>query len=357
MNGYNDSYGDSLMTSPKSSAPAPSVAPTASSAEKSPPIVAALDMGASAIRLVVAELRPGEQPRVLEQASRGVLLGKDTFTHGRIGPATLEATLKVLEGFRRIMDTYGVARYRAIATSAVREAANRDVFLDRVRLRTGLDVEVVDGSEENRLTYVAVRAVLAGHDAMTAGTSLLAEVGGGSADLSFLRNGEPVHSGTYPLGAIRLRQSLASWHGSHEHRVRLLRRHVHNIVEDIAREIPLAEARHLIALGGDVRFLAARLNPDAGDVAVHTVTRQAFLDLLRRDVKARGRRPSRKRASAVGPGGDAGSGAARLSASSRARPRPSRSRSRTHRCGRGCSSTLRGRKPATESRTLAGRCW
>jgi exopolyphosphatase/guanosine-5'-triphosphate,3'-diphosphate pyrophosphatase len=267
------------MTSPKSSAEARSVEQTESSAEKSPPIVAALDMGASAIRLVVAELRPGERPRVLEQASRGVLLGKDTFTHGRIGPATLEATLKALEGFRRIMDTYGVARYRAIATSAVREAANRDVFLDRVRLRTGLDVEVVDGSEENRLTYVAVREVLAGHEAMTAGSSLLAEVGGGSADLSFLRSGEPVHSGTYPLGAIRLRQSLASWHGSHEHRVRLLRRHVHNIVEDIAREIPLAEARHLIALGNDVRFVAARLNPDAGEAAVHTVTRQAFLDV------------------------------------------------------------------------------
>ena len=119
--------------------------------------VAVLDMGASAIRLVVAEMKPGEPMRILEEASRGVLLGKDTFTSGRLGAATVEATLKALEGFRRIMDAYGVVRYRAVATSAVREAGNRDTFLDRVRLRTGIDVEVIDGSEENRLTYLAVR--------------------------------------------------------------------------------------------------------------------------------------------------------------------------------------------------------
>ena len=56
-----------------------------------------VDMGASAIRLVVAEAQPGEPLRILEEATRGVLLGKDTFTHGRIGAATVEATLKALE--------------------------------------------------------------------------------------------------------------------------------------------------------------------------------------------------------------------------------------------------------------------
>src|SRR5213075_116057 len=176
------------------------------------------DMGASAIRLVIAEIVANQPLRVLEEASRGVLLGKDTFTHGRLGAATVDATLKALEGFRRIMDGYGVVRYRAVATSAVREAQNSDAFLDRVRLRTGIDVEVIDGSEENRLTYLAVRERLKGHEALTSGDAVLVEVGGGSADISFLRKGEPIHSGTYALGAIRMRQNVASWHGSHEQR-------------------------------------------------------------------------------------------------------------------------------------------
>ena len=165
-------------------------------------------MGASAIRLVVAEGASEGPLHLLEEVSRGVLLGKDTFTHGRLGAATMEATLKALEGFRRIMDTYGVIRYRAVATSAVREASNADAFLDRVRLRTGLEVEVIDGSEENRLTYLAVRERLAQHPALEDGDALLVEIGGGSADISFLRKGQPIHSGTYPLGSIRMRQSL-----------------------------------------------------------------------------------------------------------------------------------------------------
>jgi exopolyphosphatase/guanosine-5'-triphosphate,3'-diphosphate pyrophosphatase len=237
-----------------------------------------VDIGAAAIRLVVAERVSGEPLRIVEDVERGVLLGKDTFTHGRLGVATVEATLKALEGFRRIMDTYGVSRYRAVATSAVREAQNRDTFLDRVRLRTGLDVEVIDGSEENRLTYLAVREALAGAGPLREGAALLIEVGGGSADISFLRDGEPTHSGTYALGAIRMRQNLANWAGTREQQARLLRRHIHNVVEDIRSEMPLAEATHLIALGGDAHLAATQLVGESGDGSARVVERQPFLD-------------------------------------------------------------------------------
>jgi len=241
--------------------------------------IAVVDIGAAAIRLVVAEKPAGEPLRIIEDVERGVLLGKDTFTHGRLGVTTVEATLKALEGFRQIMDTYGVGRYRAVATSAVREAQNRDTFLDRVRLRTGLDVEVIDGSEENRLTYLAVREALRDGGPLREGAALLIEVGGGSADISFLRNGEPTHSGTYALGAIRMRQNLANWSGSREQQARLLRRHIHNVVEDIRSEMPLAEATHMIALGGDARLAAAQLGDgEAADAGTRVVERQPFLD-------------------------------------------------------------------------------
>lgn len=234
-------------------------------------------MGASAVRLVVAEAGSGS-PRIVEEASRGVLLGKDTFSHGRLSTATMEATLKVLDGFRRIMDTYSVVRYRAVATSAIREAANGDAFLDRIRLRTGIDIEVIDGSEENRLSYLAVRAALRGHEAVTTSDALLVEVGGGSADISFLRKGEPIRSGTYALGSIRLRQSLSSYHGTHEHRIALLRRNIHNVVDDLRREMPLRSATHFIAVGADVRFAASRLlDVDTPSDRTMVVSREAFL--------------------------------------------------------------------------------
>jgi exopolyphosphatase / guanosine-5'-triphosphate,3'-diphosphate pyrophosphatase len=241
--------------------------------------VAVIDIGASALKLTVAEPTADGGFRILESLTRGVLLGKDTFTHGRLSAPSVEAALKALEGFRRVLDDYGVVRHRAVATSAVREAVNRDAFVDRVRLRTGLVVEIIDGSEENRLTYMAVRQVLKGHDALSSGDTLLIEVGGGSADLSFLRKGQPIYSGTYPLGSVRMRQSLAAWHGAHEQRMRLLRRHVRNVVADLKREMPLHEAQQFIALGGDVRFVAARAGSLGPDEKLVTVPREAFLAL------------------------------------------------------------------------------
>src|SRR5262245_50294544 len=159
--------------------------------------VAVVDIGASALRLLVAEAQPGQPPAILEEASKGVLLGYDTFTSNRLGTKTIEAALRALEGFRRIMDTYGVVRYRAVATSAVREAQNRDTFLDRVKMRTGLEVEVIDGSEENRLTYLAVRDRLRGHAALSGADAVLVEVGGGSADIAVRREGQANQSGPH----------------------------------------------------------------------------------------------------------------------------------------------------------------
>jgi exopolyphosphatase/guanosine-5'-triphosphate,3'-diphosphate pyrophosphatase len=232
---------------------------------QSTPPIAVVDIGASAVRLLVAEVGSKDTPVILDSASKGILLGKDTFTNGSLGAATIEATLKALVGFKKIMDGYGVVRYRAVATSAVREAGNRDTFIDRVKLKTGLEVEIIDGSEENRLTYLAVREALSGREALESGDTLLVEVGGGSADISFLRAGQPVYSGTYPLGSIRMRQGYLSAPGTHETRARLLRRHIHNVVEDIRRELPLGEARHCVLLGGDVRFAAEEILGAGGD--------------------------------------------------------------------------------------------
>lgn len=258
-----------LTRKPKDGAPPPPAEP--------PKPFAALDIGASSVRLVIAE-GEGDSLRILEEASRGVLIGKDTFTSGRVGQPTVEAALRAIEGFRSIMDTFGVVRYRAVATSALREASNRDTVLDRIRVRTGIDVEVIDGSEENRLTYLAVRESLKDLPEIATETGLVAEVGGGSADLSTLHAGEPAHSGTYALGSIRLRQSFAAFQGTPAHFQKLLLRHINNAVDDIRRELPLDEVRHFIALGSDAR-LVARVLSGSEPHPLTAIPREAFLKI------------------------------------------------------------------------------
>ena len=241
-------------------------------------LVAVLDMGASAVRLVIAELRPGQPAHILEEASRGVLLGHDSFSSGRIGPATIDQAITALDGFRAMMKDYGVSEVRAIATSAVREARNRDTFLDRIQRRSGIEFDIINEAEESRLLFRALQAELGTHAAFKGAFTLLAEVGGGSTSLTLLRRGEPDRSSVYALGAIRLRQQLDLSRHTHDVQVALLKRFVANVTDEIRLDIPLRRISQLIAIGGDVRFAAAQiLDTDAGG-AGRDVGRAAFLD-------------------------------------------------------------------------------
>jgi len=240
-------------------------------------LIGVLDMGASAIRLVVAEIDNKRNVRVIEEASRGVLLGRDTFSGGLIRSQTVDAALEALDGFREIMDGYGVRDVRAVATSAVREARNADMFLDRIQGRTGIRFEIINEAEESRLVYMAVRHALRRHASLKSARTLLVEVGGGSTSLTLLRRGEPMRSGVYALGAVRLRQQLDLRRHTQELQVALLKRSIANVIEEIRLEIPLDRVSHVIAIGGDVRFVAAQLTGTEPEADVREISRDQFL--------------------------------------------------------------------------------
>jgi exopolyphosphatase / guanosine-5'-triphosphate,3'-diphosphate pyrophosphatase len=242
-----------------------------------PRLVAVLDMGASAIRLVIAELGVDDEIKIIEQASRGVLLGRDTFSTGLVRASTADAALTALEGCREVMDRYQVDQVRAVATSAVREARNSELFLDRIRGRTGIDFEVINEAEESRLVYLAAREALSDAGGFNGPRVLLAEVGGGSTSLMLLKGGVPNRSGVYGLGAVRMRQQLNLRGHSQEARVALLKRHIETVLEEIRLDLPLQRVSSMIAAGGDVRFAAAQLVEGETAPGVREIARDSFL--------------------------------------------------------------------------------
>jgi exopolyphosphatase/guanosine-5'-triphosphate,3'-diphosphate pyrophosphatase len=233
-------------------------------------------MGATAIRLVVAEVQPRQPVRILEEATRGVHLGRDAFSGGAIGSETIDAALKAVEGFRKVLDGYGVSQIRAVATSAVREARNGEMFLDRVRGRTGIAFEIINEAEESRLIYLAVRQRLGAEPAFKSAWTLVAEVGGGSTSLMLLRHGRPNRSGVYAVGAVRMRQQLNLRRHAPEVQISLLKRYVANIVGEIRVEMPLERVSHFVAIGGDVRFAASQIKGGEPEEA-RTISRDDFL--------------------------------------------------------------------------------
>ena len=247
-------------------------------ASTSPEVVAVFDMGASAIRLVIAEIGPGQAIRTLEEASRGVLLGRDTFSAaGAIRSKTIDAAMGALDNLRQILKGYGVHHVRAVATSAVREARNVDVFLDRIQGRTGIAFEIINEAEESRLVYLAVKQALSRGPALRGAWTLLTEVGGGSTSLMLLRRGQPNRSGVYALGAIRLRQQLNLGRLSHDVQLALLKRSIANVIEEMRIDIPLRRVTHMVTMGGDVRFAAAQILSTQTDPGAREIDRGAFL--------------------------------------------------------------------------------
>ncbi len=246
-------------------------------AGRAPELVAVLDMGASAIRLVIGEITPGEPIRTIEEASRGVLLGRDTFSSGLIRSKTIDAALKALDAFRQIIDGYGVTHIRAVATSAVREARNVDVFLDRIQRRTGIAFEILDEAEESRLVLLAVKQTFRRRAALRGAWTLLMEVGGGSTSIMLLRKGQLYRSAVYALGAVRLRQQLNLQSLVHDVQISLLKRSVANVIDEIRLDYALHRVTHMVAIGGDVRFAATNILESESAEGMRDVSRDAFL--------------------------------------------------------------------------------
>jgi exopolyphosphatase / guanosine-5'-triphosphate,3'-diphosphate pyrophosphatase len=226
---------------------------------KLPVVVAAIDVGSSGIRMEISEVQPDGTMRTLENLTRAIALGKDTFTHGNLREETIQTACQALNDFSKVMKDYSVTRHRAVATAAIREAANADTFIDRAFLRSGIEIDVIDGSEENRLTYMAIHEAALGNLDLQNLNALVVEVGGGSTDITYLQSGKPLHFGTFALGSVRLRQSLVGVKGEWKQRLKLLDRQIKNAIDTIGNTIPFDNAQELIALGGDVRFAAKQI--------------------------------------------------------------------------------------------------
>ncbi len=244
--------------------------------------VGAIDVGANALRMVIAEVFPDGRIEMLEQLHRAVRLGQDTFRRGRLGGQSMRAAVAVLRDYRQLLDLYKVQRVRAVATSAVREAANADMFLDRVFMATELNVDVIDTSEESRLTVSAVRQAVGNALGVNQGHTLVADVGGGSTLLAVLENGEIATSQSLRLGSIRLQEMFATSEQSPQRSADLLRQHISNTLSVLESIVPLGEIDSFVAVGGDARFAAREIGLATGSAELTVVEAAAFDGLVER---------------------------------------------------------------------------
>ncbi len=214
------------------------------------PRFAAIDLGSNALRLVVVEADAASQVRLLVSDRAPVRLGREVFQTGRLTPQSITAASEALRRFREVLDQHQVDRYRAIATSAVREAENGSILVERARRDAGIDLEMIEGVEEARL----VRLALVGRLDLRERRALLVDLGGGSTELSLVERGRLRVTTSLPVGSVRL---LEAFHQGDANASRLAREYVERQLREVATEIQRGSFDVCIGTGGNFETLAA----------------------------------------------------------------------------------------------------
>lgn len=216
-------------------------------------VIALLDFGSNASRFVLAKVRPGRGFSILEEGRAPTRLAGGRL--GRLPEETVRKTLRAAHAFLQGARERGVGRVIALATAAVRDADNAEALLEPLRRRYGVDLRVLSGAEEARLGARAVVATLS----IDAGVVM--DLGGGSLQISRLRDGEPLTTASVPLGVVRATTRFLRHDPPTDGEVRALRREARHLLLEV---LPSAsDDGMLVGIGGTVRALA-RIQRAAG---------------------------------------------------------------------------------------------
>jgi exopolyphosphatase / guanosine-5'-triphosphate,3'-diphosphate pyrophosphatase len=217
--------------------------------------LAAVDMGTNSTRLLVAD-RDGAGPAgpltTVERHMHITRLGQGVDAARRLHPDAIERTLSVLRKYRDIMDATGIEGARATATSAARDAANRDELLQPAAEILGTTVELLSGEEEGRLTFLGATT---GLDAPA--PHLVVDIGGGSTEFT-VGTGTPEGTMSIDVGCVRLTEAWLHSDPPAPEELSQALSVVQAYLDDVDRDLPaVGQARTLIGTAGTVTTVAA----------------------------------------------------------------------------------------------------
>ncbi|WP_246260547.1 Ppx/GppA phosphatase family protein [Cellulomonas taurus] len=252
--------------------------------------VAAIDCGTNSIRLLVADVDPTAGTLVdLERRMEVVRLGQGVDRTGRIAPEALARTLDAARRYAAICADLGVEAIRFVATSASRDAENRDEFVAGVRDALGVEPEVIGGVEEASLSFRGATGVLA-----QPGPYLVIDLGGGSTEV-VLGEGSPSAAHSMDVGCVRITERHLRTDPPTPEQIEAAVADVHAALDVALADVPVGHTRTLVGVAGSVTTVTAhalgldRYRPDRIDGATLTVQQvvDACEDLIARDRDSR----------------------------------------------------------------------
>ncbi len=212
---------------------------------------AAIDLGTNSCRLLIGEVVDGRL-RSHHDRWEVVQLGRGVDETGRLDPERADAVVALLADYARDCDRHGVEQVAAVATSAMRDAADRDAFLTRVRRQTGIPLKLISGEVEARLSFRAAIAALATPPEEV----VVVDFGGGSTEVILGRGGTVAKAVSLEVGSRRMLERFLVTDPPTEAEWRAMEDHLAAAVADLP---PAGDGAPLVGIGATVTHLSAML--------------------------------------------------------------------------------------------------
>lgn len=219
--------------------------------------VAAVDCGTNSIRLLVADLDPetGAETEV-ERLMEIVRLGQGVDATGRLADEALARTFAACDRYAEIIRGHGAGHIRFVATSATRDASNRDEFVAGVRDRFGVEPEVITGHEEAALSFRGATSALVTDTAEHATPYLVVDIGGGSTEF-VLGDGTVDAARSVDVGCVRMTERHLTEDPPTPAQIEAARRDIDAAIDLAAESVDLSRASTLVGVAGSVTTVAA----------------------------------------------------------------------------------------------------
>lgn len=211
--------------------------------------IAIIDLGSNSVRMIIMQIQPNGAYKMIEQVKSMVKLSEGMWRDQRLQEGPIQRTLYTLSLFNELMQVHHVEEVYSLATAAVRNAENSDVFLERVHRDTQLDFRVITGEQEAYYDYLGVKGSLDYRD------YLLIDTGGGSTELVLVREGKVKQSVSIPQGAITLTEAYDLTGAVSKEKLHEAQKAFGKAIDEI-KWLKQAKNLPIIGIGGTLRSLA-----------------------------------------------------------------------------------------------------
>ena len=242
---------------------------------------AIIEIASTGIRLSVVEVLPTGRWNTLDRSDMPVNLGLDIFTGGSVKQNTISQCIQILSRYKEQLKSWGIepADTSVIATAALRESRDKDSIIDRIFIRTGFVVRVIDGVEENRLMYLAVRECF--NDSkfnLENDDYMILEAGGGSTEMMLLKKGSIVSAHSFRLGTARIERQIGQG-GAIDTARRFIQQFILNSKTLLSEEFNSLKLRSFIAVGKQAQIAALNVGHPVSTF-LWEMPRQKFIEFV-----------------------------------------------------------------------------